>query len=46
MKKHFLRYSILGSALCISIVWGVEQLSLSLPIELSTQTPDLEVTAA
>ena len=42
MKKHFLRYSILGSALCISIVWGVEQLSLSLPIELSTQTPDLE----
>jgi len=41
MKKNILRYLCLGSALCISIVWGIERISLSEPIQLSTQTPDL-----
>jgi hypothetical protein len=41
MKKNILRYICLGSALCISIVWGIERISLSVPIPLSTQTPDL-----
>ena len=41
MKKNILRYLCLGSALCISIAWGIERISLSEPIQLSTQTPDL-----
>ena len=41
MKKKFVTYLVFSLALCTSIVWGIEQLSLSRPIELSTQTPDL-----
>ena len=40
MKKNILRYLCLGSVLCISIAWGIERISLSVPIQLSTQTPD------
>lgn len=41
MKKKFVTYLVFSLALCTSIVWGIEQLSLSRPIELSTQAPDL-----
>lgn len=41
MKKKFVTYLVFSLALCTSVVWGIEQLSLSRPIELSTQVPDL-----
>ena len=42
MMKKFVTYLILSLLLCTSIVWGIEQLSLSAPIVLSTQEPDLD----
>jgi len=40
MTKKSVAYLLLGLALCTSIVWGIEQFSLTQAIELSTQAPD------
>jgi hypothetical protein len=42
MMKKFVTYLVLSLLLCTSIVWGLEQFSLSAPIVLSTQQPDLD----
>ena len=42
MKIKSVTYLVLGLVLCTSIVWGLEKLSLSQPIALSTTTPDLD----
>ena len=41
MKIKLVTYLFFGLVLCTSIVWGIEQISLSKPIDLSTPTPDL-----
>jgi len=41
MNTKLVTYLFLGLVLCTSIVWAIEQISLSQPIALSTTTPDL-----
>jgi hypothetical protein len=43
MMKNSVKYMALGLLLAISIVWSIEKIAISLsePIELSTQMPDL-----
>ena len=39
--KNFSKLLVFSLVLCTSIVWGIDQIGLSTPIELSTQAPDL-----